>query len=410
MLVFDLLGQFMRDMWSRKLRTVLALFGIAWGTISVVLLLAIGNAFHAVSSRAFHGMGDAIVIVWAGRTTKPFGGMQGGRPIRLKSDEVIAMGRALPEIGMASPEMTNYGRTLSFGDHRVKAPVAGVVPEYELMRNMIPVPGGRFIDPLDVRDHRRVIFLGNELKDKLFGETGAVGQTILMDGRPFVVAGTLKEKVQTSNYSGPDSDRAFIAYTTFIAMWGDWNVSNFLLTANPPDATKPMERAVYRYLGAKFRFDPSDEGALGIWNAAEMGQFVQWFFWGLKALFGLGGALTLGAGGIGVANIMFLIVRERTREIGVRMAMGARDGHIMGQVMLEALLIVLLGGLAGFAFSALVITVVNIAPVPDWLGKPELSLPVSLITMGILAFVGLAAGIFPARRAARMDPVRALEF
>ena len=141
-----------------------------------------------------------------------------------------------------------------------------------------------------------------------------------------------------------------------------------------------------------------------------MGQFVEWFFWGLKALFGLGGALTLGAGGIGVANIMFLIVRERTREIGVRMAVGARDGHIMGQVMLEALLIVVMGGVGGFAFSALVIWAVNVAPLPDWLGAPELSLPVSLITMGVLAFVGLAAGIFPARRAARMDPVRALEF
>ena len=141
-----------------------------------------------------------------------------------------------------------------------------------------------------------------------------------------------------------------------------------------------------------------------------MESFTDWFFWGLKALFGLGGALTLGAGGIGVANIMFLIVRERTREIGVRMAVGARDGHIMGQVLLEALMIVGIGGLLGFSFSALVIFLIQVAPMPDWLGKPELSMSVNLVTVGILSLVGLTAGIFPARRASQLDPVRALEF
>ena len=137
---------------------------------------------------------------------------------------------------------------------------------------------------------------------------------------------------------------------------------------------------------------------------------MSWFFWGLKALFGLGGVLTLGAGGIGVANVMFLIVRERTREIGVRMAVGARDGHIMAQVMLEAMVIVGLGGILGLGFSGLVIALVHVLPMPDWLGKPELSGSVWLITFAVLALVGLLAGLFPARRAARLDPVRALGF
>jgi putative ABC transport system permease protein len=171
-----------------------------------------------------------------------------------------------------------------------------------------------------------------------------------------------------------------------------------------------MKKAVYQYLGRKYRFDPTDEGSLFIWDTVEMDRFTNWFFWGLKALFGLGGVLTLGAGGIGVANIMFLIVRERTREIGVRLAVGARDGQILGQVLLEAFLIVGLGGFLGLTFSGLVILLVQVLPMPDWLGKPELSPTVGLLTFVVLALVGLAAGIFPARRAARLDPVRALEF
>ena len=159
----------------------------------------------------------------------------------------------------------------------------------------------------------------------------------------------------------------------------------------------------------KYRFDPKDEGALRIWDTVETDRFVDWFFWGLNALLGLGGALTLGAGGIGVANVMFLIVRERTREIGVRMAVGARDRHILLQVMLEVCLIVGIGGLAGFGFSALVIYLVQALPTPEWVGSPQLSSAVGLVTLSVLSLVALCAGIFPARRAAGMDPVQALE-
>ena len=406
---WELIRQFFHDMRSRKLRTALALFGIAWGTGAVILLVAVGEAFHSAASKAFHGMGESIVIIWPSRTTRPFEGMQPGRRIRLRSDEVLEMARNVPEIDIASPEMTHGGRTLSHGSRRVRAPVASVIPGYGVVRNMIPVPGGRFVNPLDVENRRRVIFLGNELKDKLFDDDDAVGRTVLVDGRPFVVIGALQKKIQISNYSGPDGNRAFIPYTTFISIWGDRHVSNIIARAYPPEASERMITAIYRYLGQKIRFDPADKGALSTWDTVEMDRFANWFFWGLKALLGLGGALTLGAGGIGVANIMFLIVRERTREIGVRMAVGARDGHIMGQVLLEALLIVGFGGMAGFLVSALVILLIQVSPVPDWLGTPQLSLTVSAMTIGVLSLVGLTAGIFPARRAARMDPVRALE-
>ena len=410
MYLAELITQFLRDMRQRKLRTVLAMFGIAWGTVAVVLLLAIGGAFHAASSKAMHGMGESLVIIWPSRTTKPFEGLQPGRAVQMKASDVIEMGRAVPQIRRCSPELTHWDRTLTVGNHRVKASVAGVVPEYELMRNMIPMPGGRFLNGNDMAERRRVIFLGDTLAKKLFPQEEAVGKIVLMDGRPFTVVGVLQKKIQTSSYTGPDSDRSFIPYPTFIALWGDWNVNNILVQPDPPKDSEPMKKAIYTYLGQKYRFDPGDEGALGMWDTVEQDRFTDWFFWGLQAFLGLAGALTLGSGGIGVANVMFLIIRERTREIGIRMAVGAQEWHIMGQVMLEALLIVSLGGLAGFAFSALVIWILQISPLPDWLGRPELSLLAALPTLGVLSLVGLLAGYFPARRASRLDPVRALGF
>lgn len=410
MYAWELIRQFFFDLKTRKLRVFLAVSGITWGTLSVILLLAIGNAFQRASSKAMHGMGDDIVIMWTTQTTKPYAGMKPGRAIALKADDVLQMGRDVPEIASLSPELTFGGRTLKVGDHRVAAPVAGVVPEYEIMRNMVPVPGGRFIDPLDVQYRRRVIYLGNEVREKLFSDQEAVGQTVFVDGRPFTVVGTLAKKIQTSNYSGPDSDRAFIPYSTFIAIWGNWDVSNTLLVPAIDGDAEPMKRAIYRYLGDKHRFDPTDEGALMMWDTVEMDKFMTWFFWGLQALMGLGGVLTLGAGGIGVANIMFLIVRERTREIGVRMAVGAKDWHIMGQVLLEAVLIVGLGGAGGFLISAGVIGILGLIDLPDWIAQPALPPVVAVVTIAILALVGLTAGLFPARRASRLDPVQALEF
>ena len=410
MLLVELLRQFLYDLRTRKLRVFLAVSGIGWGALSVILLLAIGDAFHSTSVKAMHGMGQGIVILWTARTSKPWQGMKPGRAIELKADEVLEMARDLPELDIASPELTLGNRTLSVPGHRVKASVAGVVPEYEVPRNMIAMPGGRFLNRLDVEQRRHVIFIGNQLKDKLFGDAEAVGRTLFVDGRPFTVIGHLQEKVQTGNYSGPDEDRAFIPYTSFISVWGDRDVSNTVLVPAPGVSTDALETALNHYMGRRHGFDPTDDGVLQMWNTVEMDMFLNWFFWGLKALMGLGGILTLGAGGIGVANIMFLVVRERTKEIGVRMAVGAQGRHVLAQVLMEALLIVGIGGCLGFIGAAGIIVLINALPLPDWIGDPVLSPTVAIVTVGVLALVGLAAGYAPARRAAHMDPVRALEF
>ncbi|MBI2501792.1 MAG: ABC transporter permease, partial [Candidatus Latescibacteria bacterium] len=253
MYLAELITQFLRGMRTRKLRTALAMFGIAWGTVAVVLLLAIGGAFHSASSKAMHGMGESIVIIWPSRTTKPFEGLQPGRPVQLKSSDVIEMGHSVPQILRCSPELINWERTLAVGDHRVKASVGGVIPEYELMRNMISVPGGRFLNGPDMQERRRAIFLGDTLAKKLFPQEEAVGRMVLVDGRPFTVIGVLQKKIQTSSYSNADTDRAFVPYTTFIAMWGDWNVSNILVQPNPPRDSESMKKAIYHYLGQKYR-------------------------------------------------------------------------------------------------------------------------------------------------------------
>jgi len=406
MYLAELISQFLRDMRARKLRTLLAMFGIAWGTVAVVLLLAIGGAFHAASSKAMHGMGESIVIIWPSRTTKPFEGLQPGRLVQMKSSDVIEMGQALPQILRASPELTHGEGTLTNGDHRVKASVAGVVPEYELMRNMIPVLGGRFLNSPDMAERRRVVFLGDTLAKKLFPQEEAVGRTVLVDGRPFTVIGVLQKKIQSSSYSGPDADRAFIPYTTFIAIWGDWNVDNVLVQPNPPRDSEGMKKAIYTYLGQKYRFDPGDEGALGMWDTVERDRFTDWFFWGLQAFLGLAGALTLGAGGIGVANVMFLIIRERTREIGVRMAVGAKGWHVLLQFLSESVVLAGLGGIAGVGLGLAAAHL--IARFARW---PILIAPGSIVLAFLFAAaVGVFFGFWPARKASRLDPIGALRY
>ena len=180
MYLVQLVRQFFQDMWARKLRTFLAMFGIGWGTVAVVLLLAIGGGFHAASMKAMHGMGDSIVILWPSRTTKPFEGMQPGRSIQMKAKDVIEMAEALPEIGLYTPELRQSQRTMSYGTDRTKVSVSGVMTDYGVMRSMNEMPGGRFLNPHDVEQRRRVVFIGNKVKQKLFGDEEAVGKTVLL--------------------------------------------------------------------------------------------------------------------------------------------------------------------------------------------------------------------------------------
>jgi putative ABC transport system permease protein len=286
--------------------------------------------------------------------------------------------------------------------------------EFEEMRRMYPAGGGRFLNKLDVAQERRVIFLGAKIAKDIFNDEYPVGKVLFADGVPFTVVGVMQEKLQTSMNNGPDDRRAIIPYTSFRTMYGNQYVNSIVVRPSDPGKQTMVKSEVYRVLGRKYRFDPSDERALGIWDFIEDEAINRKVGLGISIFLGSVGFLTLLIAGVGVANVMYVVVKERTKEIGIKMAIGARKGYILFQFVFEALLISFLGGFIGMMFSWGVVSLVRTIPADDgpmqFLGRPILSLNIMLLTAGILALIGVLAGFFPARKAANVDPVESLRY
>lgn len=403
-----MLREFVADMRQQKLRTSLTVLGIAWGTVAVVVLLAFGVGFERQTRKRFHGLGDRIVILFGGRTAKPFAGFGNGRSIQLTEQDAALLVREVPEIEQVSPEYIARGIRVHRGTKAANPVVTGVVPVYAEMRNIIPAAGGRFLNDQDVADRRRVAMLGDELARQLFGDTPPVGEQVYIGDTPFIVIGVMRPKLQNSSYQSRDKDRLFIPASTHHAVFGRRYLNNIVYRASSAELTKVAERGVYETLGRKYRFDPSDEDALGVWDTSEWETEVGALFLAFNVFFGIVGSFTLLVGGIGVANIMYIVVRERTREIGVRRAAGARRRDILVQFFAETCLIVGMGAVLGMVLSVVLVTAMGGMPIQEFVGSPVISPLVMVATLALLAMVAFVAGLFPARRAANLDPVEAL--
>ena len=400
--------QLFRDVWSQKLRTFLTVFGIIWGTVAVALLLAVGEGVHQRQTKSFAGLGDRIVIAWPSRTSLPFEGLGKGRRIRVDESDIDYLKKRVEGLAGISSEYTENLRA-RFGDRTRLVDVSGIVPIFGEMRNLIPAEGGRFINPTDVEQRRRVVFVGNELAEDLFGELDPVGREVMVHGSPFVVVGVLLAKDQDSSYSGRDHSNMYIPSTTFRALTGRRYVNLFIYKAPSPDQNKQLTERVLAALGERKRFDPTDSQALGIWDTTDMFVFFDNFMLAFKLFMGFMGILTLTVGGIGVSNIMNVVVEERTREIGIKMALGARSRTVLGQFLLETFVFTAIGGIIGLALTWGFCAVVAGSPAEDAIGTPVLSPQIELLTAAVLGLVGFLAGYFPARDASRLDPVVAMK-
>ncbi len=409
----DLLREFLQDLRVQRTRAILTIVAITWGTVAVVLLLGFGEGLGNQMMNGLINAGNRIMILYGGETGMPFEGVPKGRRIRMVEEDAEMLRAAIPGIAMISPQYRNTVQ-LTLGRFSTNAECEGVNPLFEEMRMMYPASGGRFLNEVDVAQQRRVLVLGSKIARDIFGDADPIGKTILLDGIPFTVVGLIQKKIQTSMSNGPDDERAVIPYTTFRTMYGYTHVNSIVVRPSDPSQQEAIKKEIFRVLSRKYHFDPADERTLFIWDFIENEKMSRKVGIGVEIFLFSVGFLTLLIAGVGVANVMYVVVKERTREIGIKMAVGARRSYILAQFIVEALLIAFIGGSIGMLFSWAVISGVRMLPAQDgamqFFGRPVLSVGTMLLTSGILALIGLLAGFFPARRAASVDPVESLRY
>jgi putative ABC transport system permease protein len=405
---------FYRELKTQRKRLTLTIVALAWGTFSIVILLAFGEGLNRQMRKAFHGLGQGICIVGGGQTSKPYRGLGKGRRIFLKLEDLDLLKERVAGIDLISPENDRYINTLTYGRKSVTKRIIGVSPAFEELRTYYPERQSRFLNEIDVEGKRRVIFLGAKVKEALFGGEEAVGKTILVNAVPFLVVGIMQSKMQNSMYNGPDVEKAAMPYTTYLAIFGDKYLSRLIYKPLDLTRSETVKNDVVRVLSQKYKFDPEDKQAVDFWDTVEQEKITNRIFLGIKIFMGVIGALTLIVAGVGVANIMYVSARKRTKEIGIKMALGAKKRYILAQFISEALMIAFIGGAAGVLLSVAAVEGVNAmalkGDVADILAHPAISLDIMIATAFILSLVGFLAGYFPARRAASLNPVEALRY
>ena len=413
MQIFLLLQEFFQDIKAHRTRAFLTTIAITWGIIAVVLLIAFGEGLSFRMREGLLNAGDRIIRVYGGQTTLAYEGLPIGRRVLLRVEDCKIIENNIPQVAVAVPGLGRRVR-LRNGEIISSTFMEGVYPEFEFLRRTFPAAGGRFLNGKDLKERKRVVFLGGEITKELFGSENAVGKMVDLDGTPFRIVGIMPKKMQTSMNNGPDDYRAIIPFTTFQSIYGDKYLDELIV--KPAKAADGMlvEQEIRRVLGKKYQFDPTDERATPMWNFIENEEQSGKIFRGVNIFLAIIGTMTLIIAGIGVANIMYVVAKERTREIGIKRAVGAKKSTIIFQFIFESLLIAFIGGLLGLLISIGIIRLIWMIPITEgateYLARPLLSQKIVILSISILALIGLLAGFFPARKAANVDPVDALRY
>ncbi len=407
-------SQLIRQLKDDRIRITLTLFGIVWATVSITVLSALGESVHRALLKGQKGQGESLVRVVGGVTSRSHGGFPKDRWIGFVRWDGRLIRDKIPEAELVC---TEYGTTIqevAWGRRIMTEQIVGVEPAFRDLRSCFPQDGGRFINDLDMHERRRVAFLGNDIKEKLFGKVPAVGQTIRIMNTPFTVIGVMRPKLQISSYYTSDNVLIFIPASTFENLLGWRYVSGILYRPKNPAAARRTKATIKTFLAARHGYDLNDPRVWNIFDTQKIAEMINDMGIGMRAFMFVIGALTLIVAGVGVANIMFVLVQDSTRQIGIKMAVGAKRAQILRQYLFEGIALVLAGGVLGLLFSWIVLLLLRQIPIEEeglaYLGRPELSLTTSLIVSSILTLVALAAGFFPARRAASVDPVEALRY
>jgi len=422
--------QALDNLRANKLRSFLTMFGILWGIIAVIVLAATGEGFQRGNQVVLEELGKNIAIVWGGRTTMQAGGERAGRRVLLTVDDARALEREASLVAVVSAEI-NRGLRIKSRYNAASLSVHGIEPQYQAIRTL-DIEHGRNFAVADEDQVRRVAIIGADAWDQLFGAREGLDETVEINGVPYVVIGRIRKKNQDSNYSGPDNDKVFIPFramardfprtdappgvvSQIIVAPRPWVVSGLpgvldARTGRIQDIDWPLERNVRGVLARRKGFDPDDRDALAVWDTSLESLMFGRMIGTMKRFFSIVGFITLALGGLGVMNIMLVAVRERTREIGVRKALGATTGQVQRQFFLEGFFLTMVSGSLGFAVALGLCGLVNQLPMPERFQGMVLTWQSGTVALATLVLVGVLTSTYPARRAAQLPPVEALRY
>jgi len=403
-----------KEFKTHSKRFFLTAFALGWGTLTVVILLAFGEGLKTQLTKADKGIGNNIMVVWGGQTSIPYNGLPQGRNINLTTEDLKLIINNIPEIEYISGEYNSWGTPVKYGRNTKNILLVGVNAEFGEIRNQIPKTGSRFINKNDVIEKRKVIFLGWKVAERIFDNENPVGKTLYIKGIPFTVIGVLKEKLQNSNYNNMDNNKAYIPYTTYLSMFNRKYYNNIVLSLRDDKKSKYVKKRLYEVLSKKYKFDKNDKMTLSIWDITENHKIINKIFIGIQIFLGLIGSLTLIISGVGLANIMYASIKHRTRDIGIKMALGAKKDQILKQIITESSFFALIGGSIGFMLSFLIVQIVKNIPsnnsAIEYLARPQVSYTIMILVFLLLSTIAFLSGFFPAKKAISQNPVEALRY
>jgi putative ABC transport system permease protein len=411
----ELFGQVMGSLLRNKLRSFLTMAGIAWGLASMVIVVAMGDSFKEGQRNNTKEMGKNIVILFGGRTEMQAGGERAGRRIRLNVGDLRNLRNEGYMIQTVALEMEGEVKGTSPYNSGT-FDMSGVEAHYPELRT-IPIGEGRFFNASEQTGGERVCFIGRDVKKQLFGTRyGTVGTVIALNSIPYRIVGVMADKEQNSDYSGLDEKKIFVPYESMARdmppkeNYVPGNLSEILYQARPGTDNVQVEKQARRILAHAHHFDPADESAIGMWDTVEEQKQVDGIFDSMTVFLGFVALVTLSLGGIGVMNIMLVTVSERTREIGLRKALGATRGRILADFLVEGTVLAFASGFVGWSVAFGLSSLLKLVQMPDMFPGLPVSWETTAFAFGTLTVIAVVSALLPAWRAASLTPVEALRY